>query len=319
MNVARKCFLLGVGVQIWALYILMSRSMLVAPTFRTRLSDDWKNRTCFIAQMGSDGFGHQTEGKLTMIILAEMLKPNFKYVHIPYEKFEHTNVSGAEAEQFVGFGKIFANESAAGVIKRKPIESVPHFVENVKLGNYMCDPQTVYWGDWAFYYIYNEQFNREVDNIIQRSATFHKIREAYLASPKLPLGFVHDRPNVVLHIRRGDAVRRSYPGKYFIKGMEFYETYFAELGRPRPYFIVETDDPNWRSLKKLKSRFNVTISENISDFRPAFHRMVMADGFIISSSSLSRAAAMLRDFRYPIVARYSRKYLDVLNSYVYME
>ena len=116
---------------------------------------------------------------------------------------------------------------------------------------------------------------------------------------------------------------RAYPESYFIQGMLYYETYFAELRKPRPYFLVDTDDRNWVFLQRLKKLWgprNVFISPDNNDFRPAFHRMVMADGFISAESSFSRAAVMLRDFRFPIITRRANaNSFTIFNAYISLD
>jgi hypothetical protein len=89
----------------------------------------------------------------------------------------------------------------------------------------------------------------------------------------------------------GDAGSRIQESSYYDRAIAFYNDTLVQ-----PLFWIESNDPSWAYLKQLKAKWPEDFMEPNKSTEPlaAFHRMVMADGFVMSISSLSYAAALLR-------------------------
>jgi hypothetical protein len=155
------------------------------------------------------------------------------------------------------------------------------------------------------------------------------VRNRYFLSAKPEIGLDESRKNVVVHIRRGDSEGRigdnTVQEDYFSRAISLFNSSFPsnplstisispddlkntteEWNAQLPLFWIETDDVEWVFLKKLKEKFgdqirlptDKTTNADEQDASPvnflvSFHRLVMADGLIISSSSFSHAAVFL--------------------------
>jgi hypothetical protein len=288
-------------------------------------------KTCFVAQGGfvTDGLGHQLHGRLSWIVAQELFKEKLVYVHLPLAMLEHSKLSVNMVEQFFNMRSLFPNRSQVEnelgkeMRIRNDWEERFAFLDAVKTNG--CDAAELWILDNAWETIWSNQYIRDVETIIQRSPIFHKLRSAYWSSPKPPLGFMENRPNVVIHIRRGDASDRlPNAGQYYLEAAQYYQDYFEAVSSlAKPYFTVETDDKSWPQLFELKKKvggdhFRVGNDDEM-DVLSAFHRMVAADGFVAAYSSLSNAAVFYRKFDVPIVAPAvtKRNYINYFPMSVY--
>jgi hypothetical protein len=294
--------------------------------------DDYFSGKCLVSQIGYDGFGHQMNGKLSMIALVGRYPEVFTYVNHRFDGVDHSPKHGHELDEFVGLEGIFAEvedvQAKFGRVEwlsSNLLDLVPKMLD----GSFSCQNGTIYHTDnaWAFTWG-NSGALQEMNIFVERSATMYKVRRAYRASAKPPLGFVPARPNVVMHSRLGDAAAtRGLPDSYFDEAIAFYRNYFRSRGDiNEPLFIIETDDRNWPYIETAKGRHganNIMLgSDGSADFLTAFHRMVMADGFVASFSSFSIAAAVMRDQNVPMIipdVSNSKMYYGMRDSFVYIK
>ena len=285
----------------------------IAPSFTSERIPSVLENKCLVSHTGRDGFGHQLLGKLSWIIFAEIHKTKFIYVHIPFATYEHSNVSTLLTDEFINFEGLFPTErdfeQRGHVLKRKMMETN----DELKLLNGTCDNRTLYWSDGTYNTIFKTAANYDrVRAIIEHSPIFHRIRRAYHSSPKPPLEFFcSNRPNVVIHVRGGDAQWR--PGAFtkgrsalafYTKGVDFYNEYFLARDGLLPFYVIESDIPTTPIIHDLLETFkgNIVLSSaDENNFFGSFHRMVMADGFILVSSSFSAAVALYRKPDVPMV------------------
>jgi hypothetical protein len=121
-----------------------------------------------------------------------------------------------------------------------------------------------------------------------------QVRKLYFATPKPETGFEkkgnRGRPNVVIHVRRGDAGGRILPEIYYERAIKFYRE-----ALPNPLFWFESDEPNWSFFVKMReqSPLDFRMPNASESHLTVFHRMVMADGLVCSYSGFSLAPAML--------------------------
>jgi hypothetical protein len=102
---------------------------------------------------------------------------------------------------------------------------------------------------------------------------------------------------VVLHIRRNDVGQRKLPASYYARAIAALREELRQGGKP--LFRVQTDSADfWREFRRHKAVVGavdivVDYAKNTS-LNLTFHRMVSADVLVMSASSLSMAAALLR-------------------------
>jgi hypothetical protein len=118
-----------------------------------------------------------------------------------------------------------------------------------------------------------------------------KLQDLYFSTPKPDTGFSVHVYNIAVHIRRGDARDRLLDVNYYVSGIEYYRKQFS---------IIEcwifSDDPVWRGHQQIVSHFpevKFHLPDYSDDLLLSFHRMVMADGLVMSESSVSTAAALI--------------------------
>jgi hypothetical protein len=268
---------------------------------------------CLISQTGADGFGHQLLGKLSFGLFQEM-GSTATYVHVPMYHFDHVVLDPAHVDQFLNMKAVFPEASDFPIKKRVNVNHLmPGFFYPLLKGTAHCDPDTLYMADNTWDVTFKDHNYRGlVDGIVRYSKTFRALREAYHSTPKPDLNFKIGRPNIVMHIRRGDALARSFPEAFYNKALDFYANYFGEV----PYLIIATDDPGWTYTQDLLA----SLGENATLASPhilgAFHQMVMADGLIVAESSFSTAAVFYRNLTNPIVG--CQDYTAPISAYVYI-
>lgn len=292
---------------------------------------------CKITQYGTNGFGHQLDGKLSFMVLGLLFPDRFAYVHQPFENFTDVKDIGKYIDHRMGFtNKIFTQIQPEWRLEH--VEDMTEFVENT--GNVSCREDTVYWSDNAWGTVYhNTTLKREINGILY-SSDFLNIVFAYHALylphetsadiwgsfPPSILKWVAEEnllgvKHVVVHIHRGDAMWRSMTEEYFNAGIEFYKAFF------RNYYVVyhiETDDPEWeyvaKTLPERLGRSNMEVngpSKSGFGLRSLFRRMVVADGLIASDGPLDRVASMYRLNSNPVVAP-DHPYFQVLDTWVHV-
>jgi len=253
----------------------------------------------------------------SIIVLAEILKEQgLLYVHFGIQGSPHTRESPATYNKLLNIDKLFVRYDDLVKFTNRSIPLQPvdlhRLVRAVKENNTsLCHDGVIYTADNAWSLVYEPNaYLADYRFFISHSPIMHKMRKAFYASPIQPqLDFVPGRRNVVIHIRRGDAVNdgKGLDVNYFVKAAQYYMNYFRAMGdREPPLFMIETDDPKWPEIDILKAQVgaaNFVIGRDYGDgISTAFSRMVKADGLVTSYSSFSRAAAQFRDLRVPIVA-----------------
>eukprot|EP01041_Mallomonas_annulata_P010310 gene10310-21512_t len=259
------------------------------------------NSDCLITQEGKDGLGHQLEGKLSCLLLADLL-PKLKYYHTPFKQFEHISVTPHVVEQFfnLGHGTPVNSGQSARCIKGKDAD---HFLNNINRGIERCtNEQGVQSVDNCWDVVYKQP---HASKIIDSNAR-KKMHQNYLLTSKPSTGFPSDRKNVFVHIRRGDSLNRALPFVYIKTAMEY-----LNVSLSNPIFWIDSDSPHWQGILELKWLYpnqvklifeldtNLKSSTSILD---TFHRMVMADSIIMSYSSLSISAALYSQSSYLHIA-----------------
>jgi hypothetical protein len=256
---------------------------------------------CPLAVYGMDGFGHQLEGKLSCALLALIWPARFTYQHIPFKRMEHLNkTTPRQIEEFVNLGAGFP----LSLLKMDPestqnpsfrSDQLMWFHNIVRKVDPKCDVGRDFLVDNCWGITYIEPAVSRIDDVRLR------LRELYLQSPKPETGFNTGKKNIVVHMRNGDAEsqERFYgmdPSQFFRNGMNYYVNHFnySEIE-----FWIETDDSNWQPVKDIVQKYPRTERISIRAPNPVtpvlvvFHRMVMADGMVMSPSSFSNSAAIL--------------------------
>jgi hypothetical protein len=260
-----------------------------------------KAAPCNITQYGTDGLGHQLEGKLSCTLLSLVWPARFPYVHTPFLTLEHvTEISAAAVEQFTNVGEGYST-APNGFIKLNGFNpafraaQLEEFFKVVRTVDPKCDPNRIYIVDNCWGLTYMEPAVSRIESVRW------KLRANYLKTEKPELGFDKTKRNVVVHMRAGDSeVQGRFFGinetEFFIRGIKLYAEKFAPQDT---VFWILTDTPTFALVNVVKTVFvgvpHVTIeTKGIKDpLLTAFHRMVMADGMVMSPSSFSNAAAML--------------------------
>ena len=162
------------------------------------------HRKCLISQYSSDGFGHQIEGKFSCL-LVQYLIPNFTYVHIPFEKMQHTPHLVAQAEIFGGIGNRMIPSIKHPEFSRYYRKRVnDSWLGDAALNPGKCESEVIYVLDNCWKIIYNPPLVYKLNE----STDF--LRRIYFSTPKTDYNpkFNTSRINIAVHIRRGDARAR---------------------------------------------------------------------------------------------------------------
>jgi hypothetical protein len=260
-----------------------------------------KAHQCPVTVYGVDGFGHQLEGKLSCALLSLVWPARFPYRHIPFVRMEHlSGYTPQQVDDFVNLGagfphsqqKVDANSRNDLALRGGQLDD---FVNVVRRVDPNCDPNREYIIDncWGLTYI---------DPALPRiEKVRHRLRDLYLQSSKPETGFDATRKNIIVHMRNGDAEsqERFYgldPSQFFKDGMNYFVKLF---NNSEIVFWIETDDVKWKPVTDAQEAFlnkeHVTVHapDTQTPVLTVFHRMVMADGLVMSPSSFSNSAAML--------------------------
>jgi hypothetical protein len=164
---------------------------------------------CLLTQFGTDGFGHQFEGKLSCILLSYLMPERFAYLHTHSRRFTHSTVSVEDLNDFTNLAAgdyPMADKAIKKIdkgLREGPLlraQELNQWIRNAtdQPTNH-CGKDVVYVVDncWAVTY-------REPQaSMIVKPEYRDKIRAIYFGSTKPDTGFDRSRPNVVIHIRRG--------------------------------------------------------------------------------------------------------------------
>lgn len=251
-----------------------------------------------------DGFGYQFEGKMSCII-ADVLHPRLSYIHIPLKALHHIPKLVKEAEEFtnMGYGSFTEKDLQTMCVNKSDVSvsKYNHFEGNITreiscvstavkaaFEEFPCKPGVIYCMMNCWNLIYYPPMVYQIDEAKD------EIRRRYFASPKPVTGFEkNNRFNVAIHIRRGDAESRSYPVEFYLDAINYIRKNITHMV---PMFWIYTDDLDWEGHDEL---FDNAVQDDIRAPRPnenifqTFHRMVMADAFIASDSTLSYSAIHL--------------------------
>ena len=166
---------------------------------------------CSVTQWGKDGFGHQYEAKLSCMVLATLMPTRFKYIHTPFERFEHISTTPRILNEYVNLEKETYVQIADAVGSRgmkrssKLLES-EILAKWIHLAAYnekgVCDEKVVYVIDNCWDIVYSAAYASRTTELINRGA----FRRTFLSTLKPETGFDLSRPNVVIHIRRGEYI-----------------------------------------------------------------------------------------------------------------
>ena len=229
----------------------------------------------FVSQYGTDGFGHQLFGMMSLIACIDI-----SYVSFPHNgKFEH--LSKEESVMCKFFINNFLNNIFGDFenISNKKKIIMPRRKNNLCLKSFQFEKDIIYVFDncWSTdnigYYIKNFAFDKYITNSLNNLLTTNT-------------NFDTNKCNVVVHIRGGDGKDRisgSLKNDYLIllnniiKKMSFQHKNII--------FHIHSNSPI----------NNMFISENIiskynSDIIQSFSEMIFADVLIAGDSSLSLVA-----------------------------
>jgi len=240
---------------------------------------------CLLTAHSVDGFGHQYEAKMSCYI-ASVLNPKFTYVHVPIDTLEH-GISPSYAEEFTGmaFETLSINQTSFQSREKWTKHNAYWLFELMHKNMHKCESDKLYVLDNCWDVIY---FTPMVERLYEVKS---ELQRKYLSTPKPDTGFNERERNIVIHIRRGDASLRSKTPRFYAEAIHYFQQQFNQ-----PVFWVNSDDPHWDQLPLLAKdippdHFHMP-TENTSLWLD-FHRMVMADGLVISESSLAYAAVLL--------------------------
>jgi len=251
------------------------------------------NRECLLTQHGKDGFGHQLEGKMSCRLLG-VLAPRFAYLHTPFVQFEHGHLDSKVVEEFTNAGADLLQWAHLKDSKKYKIESLNDkalaaWWKRILSGG-KCESDVIYSLDNCWDVLYRPPYVTMMGNATQ----IDLFRSSYLSTPKPATGFESGKINIVVHIRRFDGYDDS--ASYFERGIKYLNDTHTSSSSSLPIFWIESDDPSWPFIVDLKKNHPTQVREpSASDsIFVSFHRFVMADGFIMSHSSLSFAASYFR-------------------------
>ncbi|CAE8660146.1 unnamed protein product, partial [Polarella glacialis] len=258
---------------------------------------------CRITARGADGLGHQMEAKLTCMAVAAAL--GFEYIHVPLHHLDH-KANATEIEEFLNLGAPYEHYSNwrgdDPILKKRDAPNVgrckePGWIRRVELGTETCkaDGKTLYWHDncWDRFYCYGFAESGFLYNLVPQ------FQRLYFAKPKPEPNWLEGMPGnwgakVVMHIRGGDGAQISTD--FYIRAREDLRKLLGGAGKSPPLFRVQTDANATMLLERVPALLGPdTIFDDkySSTVTLAFHRMVVADAFVMARSGLSMTAAFI--------------------------
>jgi len=167
-------------------------------------------KDCIITAHGTDGFGHQVEGKLSCIIAGELIH-RMSYVHVPFDEFEHTPNLVKEANEFldlgIGFYHVNNLTSSNKNLFEYKVAKLKHssWTQDAAFRNALCSPHHIHSVDNCWDAIYQPPYVEKLDSISIKK----KLQALYISKPKPETGFEENTFNIAIHVRRGDAGDRE--------------------------------------------------------------------------------------------------------------
>jgi len=261
---------------------------------------------CLLSQSGKDGIGHQLEGKLSCMAMASFL--GMVYVHKPFFTMQHVGNPGKMAaffEEFFGFGTQFPSIKAHMREQHIKVPWVGHCKENgwlrlVELGSRKCaGPSKVIAPDNCWDRMYCHGY--------MESGHFYKLvpylHAAYHSIPKPEANWTEGLsdtnswgPKVAVHIRKGDSSYQLKLGWYVQQIDEVRQRFLQQDPNHPPLFRIQTDGSAAKLVQEAPSlgADDIVIDAGKStSLAMAIHRMITADAFIMSRSSLSMSMALI--------------------------
>ena len=261
---------------------------------------------CLLSQSGKDGIGHQLEGKLSCMAMASFL--GMEYVHKPFFTMQHVGNPGKMAaffEEFFGFGTQFPSIKAHMREQKIKVPWVGHCKENgwlrlVELGSRKCaGPSKVIAPDNCWDRMYCHGY--------MESGHFYKLvpylHAAYHSIPKPEANWTEGLsdtnswgPKVAVHIRKGDSSYQLKLGWYVQQIDEVRQRFLQQDPNHPPLFRIQTDGSATKLVQEAPSlgADDIVIDAGKStSLAMAIHRMITADAFIMSRSSLSMSMALI--------------------------
>jgi len=253
--------------------------------------NDLATPRCMISATGTDGFGHQLESKLSCMAVAEDI--GLDYIHVPFGSMEHGQ-NGSSLNEYLGLSTLHASWQPRFLREMRQVAWVgkchgKSWLRDVANGK-TCkrDGRTVYIGDncWDYFYCngaWPDQWLKVQPRVQQ---AFLDASKAYSVDDE---GKNSTTTHVVLHVRRGDGIQ--LPLDYFERVINILA---RELQTDGTYaiFRVQTDG-NKQDFKRFEERGVIVDDAASTSLETSVRRMVTADVFVASMSSLSLSAALI--------------------------
>ena len=264
---------------------------------------------CLLSQSGRDGIGHQLEGKLSCMAMASFL--GMEYVHKPFFTMQHVGNPGKMAaffEEFFGFGTQFRSIKDFKEPLREHRIKVPwvgHCKEKgwlrlVELGQRKCEgnhkviaPDNCWDRMYCHGYMESGHFYKLVPYL---HAAYHSIPKP---EANWTEGFSDTQswgPKVAVHIRKGDSRFQLKIGWYVRQIDEVRQRFLQQDPNHPPLFRIQTDGSGAKLVQdapELGADDIVIDGGKSTSLTMAIHRMITADAFIMSRSSLSMSMALI--------------------------
>lgn len=266
------------------------------------LSPQQEESICLLSQSGGDGIGHQLEGKLSCMAMASFL--GMEYVHKPFFKMAHVEnpeKMAAFFEKFFGLGNQFRSIREPMQEIRFPVWHCEKkgWLRQVELGERKCEgPSKVRAPDNCF--------DRMYCNGYMESGHFYKLvpylHAAYHSAPKPEARWAEGLapkqwgPKVAVHLRQKVSSRKLNPDWYVRQIDEVRQRFLQQDPNHPPLFRIQTDGTGAKLLQdapELGAHDIVIDDAANTSLALAIHRMITADAFIMSRSSLSMSMALI--------------------------
>lgn len=237
--------------------------------------------------------------------MAVASKLGFEYIHQPMLHAGHAEHAKA-LERWFNLGSLFRQKTKSMIIKKRAETVKTHvgqcrhgqWLRYVETGKEKCkhDGTTVYSGDncWDRFYCHK----------MMESGYPYKLvpmwQKAYFSAPKPDPRWLDGAPNttwgkkVAVHIRMTDGAQID--PNFFVHKIDILRKELTQNGQAPPLFRVQTDGDIpflTKRAPRLRARDIIFDVKESTTFELAFHRMVVADAFVMARSALSMSAALI--------------------------
>lgn len=239
-----------------------------------------------ISQHGTDGFGHQLHGLLSVMACHNLNKYYFDSQHFLTKNFSYDHISKNEALVMTSYLKEVVHLFSQNVPDLTPPKNIVHSHEIYRIPQ-NTSQETTHTLDNAYYF--EKYFTKnEQDHIYQM---IEKIKP-YFNNKYLPPSRLLDN-NVVFHVRMGDALRTSRKPE-IEKQCEKVKLLASILSKKYPecHFYIHSDgnvSDLFKNIPEQKKTFypkNTPLIQVLSDF-------IHAHIFVSGCSSLSIVSTFL--------------------------